>query len=136
MKFEPDSQEISDLEFASEVFPKIKDLSESDKNLILEEIRKNHIKAFSKAKDVVFAWKLFFFGITTGVVGNLWASVLYDFFKKFELLYIVFLIFITIILIRVMLSIFIDNINASMSENQISKKMWDYVKNKKSKKSK
>ncbi|HUD04199.1 MAG TPA: hypothetical protein VMR73_01770 [Candidatus Paceibacterota bacterium] len=82
-------------------------------------------KKVSVASNEVTAFKFLLLGVILGIVGNLWASIIYDFFKNYKLPYLVVLILITILIIWRMIRIFRGTINKHMSSDPILRRLWE-----------
>lgn len=122
------THEGSDEELFGKIFPEFDKLHEDEKIVFLEEIRKRSNLSVERTKNDIFGWKLFLWGVTFGIVGNLWASVLYDYFKKFGLYYIFFLSLFSLVVAIAAISSLVNNIDTRMSDDPGVRKIWDYTK--------
>lgn len=113
---------MTDKELIIKLFPNFNEVSEDEQFLILREIKERSSRIIDKTKETVFGWKLFFLGILTGVIINLWSSVLFEYFKEFKLYFVYFLTLITLALMSQIINIFADNIDNQMSTDPVIKK--------------
>ncbi len=74
-------------------------------------------------------FKLILIGLALGVIGNLWANLIWELFKGYEFLFSFFLLFLTLAVFKEMLGSIIKIFDTGMTGNPLLNKRWEEHKN-------